>query len=235
MKNILITGASSGIGEACARFLVFQGYSVMLVGRNQKKLVQLCTDLGGNADYIAYDLENIDGIESIFQKCKERKFKLNGLVYCAGIGAAFPMRTGDWKIVDKLMHVNCLAFFEMAKFVINRKYSENGCSIVAMSSLSSVTCYPGMAAYSISKSSINTLCKVLSKEVTKRCIRVNTIMPGYVRTPMTSDRIDEDVLKEQPMGFIEPIEIAYLVEFLLSDKSKYITGTYIPISAGMNF
>lgn len=235
MKNILITGASSGIGEACARFLISQGYSVMLVARNQEKLACLCDELGKNANYIAYDLADIDGIESIFQKCKEHEFMLNGLVYCAGIGAAFPVRTGDWKIVDKLMHVNCLAFFEMAKLAINRRYSENECSIVAMSSLSSLTCYPGMVAYSISKSSINTLCKVLSKEVTKRGIRVNTIMPGYVRTPMTADRKNEDILLDQPMGYIEPIEIAYLIEFLISNKSKHITGTCIPVSAGMNF
>ena len=235
MKNILITGASSGIGEATARFLISQGYSVMLVARNEEKLKALCVELGNNAQYIAYDLMDIDRIESIFKKCKEAGFVLDGMAFCAGIAGNMPIRSMDWHFLEEMVRLNSFAFFEMAKLAVNRKYSSEGCSIVAMSSLSCLTCYPGTAAYSMSKASINAISKVLSKEVIRRGIRVNTIMPGYVRTPMMAGTEDADILAEQPMGYIEPVEIAYLIEFLLSDKSRHITGAAIPVSAGMNF
>ncbi|MBE6096540.1 MAG: SDR family oxidoreductase [Schwartzia succinivorans] len=235
MKNILITGASSGIGEATARYLASMNYYVLLVARNEEKLKKICADLGENASYIVGDLRDIDSVEGIFHECKRKCGKLDGMVYCAGIGGASPVRSEDWHVVEDVMRVNCLAFMQMAKYAVTRKYSSDGCSIVAMSSLSSVTCYHGMAAYSMSKSSINTLCKVLSKEVIRRNIRVNTIMPGYVRTPMMAGTEETDIIDEQPWGYIEPTEIAWLIEFLLSEKAKNITGACIPVSAGMIF
>lgn len=88
-------------------------------------------------------------------------------------------------------------------------------------------------AYSISKAALNAACKVLAKEVVRRRIRVNTIMPGYVRTPMTAGLTEDDIKNEQPLGFIEPGEIAQFIEYLLSDKARHITGACIPVSAGM--
>ena len=133
------------------------------------------------------------------------------------------------------MRLNCMAFVEMGRMMALRKYSADSGSIVAISSLSATTAYAGTATYTMSKAALNAVCRVLSKELLKRRIRVNTIMPGYVRTPMTEDMNEEQVVMEQPFGFIEPEEIADVIEFLLSDKSRCITGAAIPVSAGMNF
>lgn len=236
MKNILITGASSGIGEATVKYLASTGeYALMLIGRNEDKIKKLCMELGPSVYYYCYDLHNLESIENIFLYCKDNNFILNGLVYCAGIAGNLPIRSLDLGDAKTMMDINCMAFVEMAKYATNRKYSDSGCSIVAISSLSSLTGYPGTAAYTMSKNALNAVCKVLSKEVLRRGIRVNTVMPAYVRTPMMAYTKEEDILSEQPLGYIEPSEVGYLIEFLLSDKSKHLTGASIPISAGMNF
>lgn len=235
MKTVLVTGATSGIGEAVARYLAADGYRLVLVARNQQKLELLCRELGPNVHAFVYDLYDLDHIYTVFDYCREQQFVIDGLVYCAGriINSAF--RSIEIKEVRQIMDINCMAFVEMGKMMALRKYSANDGSIVAISSLGAATAYAGTVAYTMSKTALNAACRVLSKELLKRRIRVNTIMPGYVRTPMTEEMDEEQVLMEQPFGFIEPEEIAAIIEFLLSDKARCITGATIPVSAGMNF
>lgn len=234
LKKILITGASAGIGEAAAKYLTDTGYAVVLVGRNKEKLKKLCQECR-NASYYDCDLSQIDSIEGIFIWCKEQAYKLDGLVHCAGIGSSMSLKKSKNNLVANEMNINFMSFIELSKHFISRKYSSENASIVAISSLSRLTCYPGTISYSASKGALDTACKVISKEVIRRGIRVNTIMPGYVRTPRTRELSEDDVKKEQPLGFIEAVEIAYLIEFLLSDRSTHITGSSIPVSGGMNF
>jgi len=236
MKTVLITGASSGIGEATAKYLASKGYRLVLVARNQEKLKSLCDEIGGNAQSFSYDLNDLEHIQTIFDYCREQQILLNGLVYCAGEVHNEPFRRINMDSVTKTMTLNCMAFVMMGKLMTLRKYSENDGSIVAMSSLAALTSYAGTTAYTVSKSALNSACRILSKELLNRKIRVNTIMPGYVRTPMNAGVDEETIMTaDQPWGFIEPEEIAYLIEFLLSDRSRCITGAFIPVSAGMNF
>lgn len=234
MKNILITGASSGIGKATVEYLSDLGYAVVMVGRNEEKLKTLCQECE-NASYYICDLTQLEQIEHIFIWCREKGIKLEGFVHCAGIGGGMPLKASEMEFIIKMMNINCMSFIELAKHFINRKYSSDNASIVVMSSISHLTCYPSTISYSTSKGALDTACKVIAKEVIRRGIRVNTIMPGYVRTPMTAWLDEEDIKKDQPLGFIEAVEIAYLIEFLLSDRSMHITGSSIPVSGGMNF
>lgn len=235
MKTVLVTGSTSGIGEAASRRLAADGYRLVLVARNQQKLEKLCRELGPNVHSFAYDLYDLEHIHTIFDYCREREFAIDGLVYCAGISRRNAFRTINIEVAERVMRLNCMAFVEMGRMMALRKYSADSGSIVAISSLSATTAYAGTATYTMSKAALNAVCRVLSKELLKRRIRVNTIMPGYVRTPMTEDMNEEQVVMEQPFGFIEPEEIADVIEFLLSDKSRCITGAAIPVSAGMNF
>lgn len=235
MKKVLVTGASSGIGEATAKYLAKSGYELVLAARNEERLKQVCEQCGEYVHHYLCDLSDLHQISSIFAYCEEINCKLDGLVHCAGIAGNMPVRGIDIHSVIEMMNVNCMSFIELARCFINRKYSNEGAGIVAMSSLSSITCYPGTVAYSASKAALSAACKVLAKEAMKRKIRVNTIMPGYVRTPMMEGMSEEDVCKEQPLGFVEPEEVAYLIEFLLSDRAVHITGSSIPLSGGMNF
>lgn len=235
-KNILITGASSGIGRQTAHYLSELGYDVILVARNKEKLEQLAQELPNKSYIFPFDLTQLERIEEIFVFCREQELKLDGMVHCAGIGGNVPVRANEIEIMKNIMAVNYFSFVELGKYFSNRKYSNNGSSIVVISSLSSQTCYKGTGNYAASKNAVNTMVTVMAKEFTRREIRVNSIMPAYVKTPMTAHTDDfNDIENQQPYGFIEPEYIAYMIEYLLSDKAKYITGAHIPISAGMEF
>lgn len=235
MKTILITGATSGIGLETARYLIHTGYSVVLVGRNEDKLKEISLEMN-DADYIVCDLENTDSIEGIFKECLDRKIKLDGMVHSAGIGNNTPIRLVQIEHMEKLMKINYFAFLELCKGFYSRKISNDNSSIVALSSIASECKNKGSVLYSSSKSALNTAISVASKEFIKRKIRVNGLMPANVDTRMNVG-LDEVLNFEamQPMGMIPPENIAVIIEFLLSDKSRYVTGALIPVSAGMEF
>lgn len=236
-KWILITGASSGIGEAVSKYLSSQGYKVVLVARNGEKMGEISQMLPSENFVISYDLSDLTHIENIFTSCKEKGIKLDGLVHCAGINNDIPVRANDIKIMQDVTTINYYSFVEMGKYFCKKKYSKEGASIVAISSSAADACMKGMCTYSASKAALNASVRVMGKEFVKRRQRVNAIMPSFVDTPM-SERMDESLgdldnkILTQPLGLIEPIQIAYLVEFLLSDKSVYMTGACIPVSGG---
>lgn len=235
-KTVMVTGASSGIGAEVCRYLDSCGYRVIMVARNEQKMNELKSGFVQDAQVMPCDLTDFSAVDTLFTHIKDSGFKLNGLVHCAGAWSASPVRSMDVQEAEDMMHLNCFSLAALCQNFIRRGIAQENSSIVAFSSLSVKTCYEGTASYSMTKCAVDAFCKVLSKEVLRRHIRVNTIMPGYVRTPMT-EGVEEtnDVEAQQPFGIIPPVDVAYLVEFLLSDKSSYITGTSIPISGGMNF
>ncbi len=237
---ILVLGASSGIGETTARYLSGQGNTVILVSRKEEKLKQIVEELPSKGYYFPYDLQNPEGMESIFGFCKEQGLKLDGMVYCAGINRDVPVKANIISDMREVMNVNYMAFVEAGKYFGKKKYSNDGASVVAISSLSAKTCLPGMCTYAASKSALNAAVKVMAKEYMKRGIRVNAILPTLVDTEMTKRAGDyigslDDRVSVQPLGIIEPLHVAYLIEFLLSESAKYITGAEIPISAGFTY
>lgn len=233
MKQILLTGASSGIGEATARYLSECGYRLFLVARSEEKLKALCRELGEGHAYCVCDLSDYNHVNVIFEKAQEEGFVFDGVVYSAGVGFMERIRSIDLGNVSYAMNTNCFGFVAMARQLCKRKVMNDGGSIVALSSLSTETELPGSAAYSMSKAALNSVCSTLSKEMLKRRIRVNTVMPAMVHTPMNA--LNEGAEQLQPWGWIEPQDVAMLIEFLLSDKSRMITGANIPISAGMQY
>lgn len=234
-KNILITGGSQGIGAKTAEHLSSQGATVILVARNEQKLKKIQGGLSGESFVFAYDLQNLADIEKIFQFCYEKNIKLHGMVHCAGVNRDVPVRNNDIGLMQETLTVNYMSLIELAKYFIRKKYSENGSSIVAISSHATNIISAGMSIYTSSKAALEAAVKVMSKEVVKRGIRVNAIAPACVDTEMVADApfISEEIVSSaQPLGIIEPVYIAYLVDFLLSDKAKYMTGAVIPVTAG---
>ena len=233
-KKILITGASSGIGAAVSKYLSEQGYFIVLVARSEDKLKEVQDNLSGESIIIPYDFLHLENIEN---NCRREGLKLDGLVHCAGINNDIPVRANDIEIMQEVTTVNYFSFVELGKHFNRKKYSNDNASIVAISSSASVSCSKGMCT---SKAALNASVKVMGREFLKRKQRVNAVLPTFVDTPMAS-RMDESLgdlenkVAGQPLGLIEPVQIAYLVEFLLSDKSSYITGACIPVSAGAIF
>lgn len=237
MRYIMITGASSGIGEAVARYLNRrEDVSLILVARNEKKLKFLSEELGGETRYIVYDLMDTEHIENCFISCKEWGIKLDGLVHCAGIGENMPIRTIQTEHIKEMYGIHPIAFIELGKYFSKKKYSKKGASIVAMSSVASYEMGKGMTAYASSKAAVNAVVKVMAKEMLERHIRVNAVAPAFVDTPMIKEEVQrwkEEGSQPQEFGVIPPEQVAYLIDFLMSDKASYITGEIIVISAGM--
>ena len=153
------------------------------------------------------------------------------------------------------MRVNCLAFFEAGKCFANKRYSSDYSKIVAISSIASLSCEKGMGLYSASKAAMNAAVKTMAKEYVRRGILVNAVLPAGVLTPMSVRKMkQQDIVQpedlaamireiektqtivpdsQQPYGVILPSSIASLVTYLISEENRYITGSLIPVSAGM--
>lgn len=237
-KNILITGASQGIGRGVAEYLLQGGANVILIARNREKLEGLKRKYPNSAFPYLYDLCKTSGIEDIFLFCKEHGLKLHGMLHAAGISIDRPVKALEFEEMERVFRINYFSYVALTKYFLNRKYSENGASIIGMSSMASLECAKAMSQYAASKNAVNAYTKVLAREAEKRKIRVNAIAPALVDTDMTHQLCDvledfeETIITRQPFGIIPVEQIAYLAEFLLSDRSAYITGTIIPVHGG---
>ncbi len=244
MKNYIITGASSGVGEAFVRNIAATDVRQIIIGRNSDKLKLMSEELPGRIIPITYDLLDYEHIENVFKPCLDEDFKLDGMVYCAGLDGTWPIKANNVLRLNEIMTVNCYSFVEMSRFFYSKRYSVDGSSIVAISSIASLNPDKGMLAYSMSKAALNTVIKTASKEFVRRKIRVNGILPGGILTPMAKkkgemlDSIVENAAAHnnpQPLGMIPVIDIAEMIEYLLSDKAAYMTGELTVMSAGRNY
>lgn len=257
MGTYLITGASSGIGKACAIKLTKDGHNVILVARNAKKMQTLLQEMPGENYCFDYDLNDMEHIKDIFNFSKEVSGKLDGMIYAAGINADIPFKGMSPEKFTEIMNINCGSFAIMGKFFSNRKYSNDNARIVTISSSASISCDKGMGLYSASKAAMNSLVKTMSKEFIPRGILVNAVLPAGVLTPMAIEKIkimtgdelclDEitnrlssqkyfiDISSEQPFGMILPHNLADIICYLISPSNRYITGALVPVSAGRCF
>lgn len=234
-KNILVAGASSGIGKETAIYLASQGANVVLVARNEEKLRQIAAQIGERAFVCVCDLQKSEDTAELFRYIREQNLILDGLVYSAGIARPVPVRIETMANAEETMRINCLSFLELGKQFYSRQHSRNGAAIVAISSMAAVRPKMGQASYASSKAALNCVVEVMAKEFLKRKIRVNAIMPSYVETPMVSGDVGYGMnrgIGDMPLGVIEPKQISYLAEFLLSEKSLHITGASIPVTSG---
>lgn len=240
-KNVLVTGASSGMGRAVTRLMYQEGATVVAVARGQEKLRALAEELGERVLVYPADLSELEGVQGLFDFCKKNSLKLDGIVHCAGTAMTCPLRANSIEKTEYLMRVNFESLVEICRFAASKRYTNEGASIVALSSTAALCGDRGLSVYSASKAAINTFVKSAAMELVSRKIRINAIAPAMVQTQMYYDTIEEIPSMEaviqnaQPFGLIEPEAIAELAEFLLSEKAKYITGSIIIVGAGHVF
>lgn len=235
--NYLVTGATSGLGEYISRALAACGHHVILLGRKEEKLNKLCCEIGENAQGITVDLEDTEKIAEVFKNCP---VKLNGMIHCAGLNESSLLKMSERETAQKVMNVNSLSFVELGKHFCKKKHSCEGASIVVVSSMAAKNCPAGMGLYSASKAALNSLVMTMARENTKRKIRVNAVMPGYLEKAMQNEVLlwqlkssGDDMLKEiQPFGLIPYEQVWMMIDFLLSEHSRYVTGSIIEISGG---
>lgn len=247
-KNYLIVGASSGIGEACVHKLSEEAENLIIIARNKEKLNVLQSQYEGKINIfpVPYDVTDLEHINTVFAVCKDNHIKLDGMVYSAGMDGTWPVKINNTALMQEMMRVNCFGFVEMARNFYSKRFSADGASIVAVSSIASLLNETGMSAYCASKAALNSYVKTMSKEFVRRGIRVNAVLPAGVSTPMAEKKgsllsgLAAAELNEksstfpdpQPLGMIPPDIVASQIAFLLSDQAGYITGELLTMGAG---
>ena len=235
-KNILITGASSGIGEATAILCDSLGATIILTGRNKEKLDSVAKQLKNKSIVIAADLLNASEINSLAKDCPE----IDGLANCAGIVKPLPIKFIRQKNIDEVMNSNfSSAVLVCSELATAKKFKEKA-SVVFISSVSSLHPYLGGALYSSSKAAIEAFARSFAIENSTKKIRANVVSPALVKTNIftetekaTSKEEMDQYEAQYPLGFGEPIDVANCIAFLLSDASKWITGTTIKMDGGL--
>jgi NAD(P)-dependent dehydrogenase (short-subunit alcohol dehydrogenase family) len=238
-KRILVTGASAGIGRACAVKLAALGAECVLIGRNRERLEETRQSLAGAGHLVLpFDLSRIDDIASLPVLMKARERQLSGLVHSAGICPIVPLAATTPKVLQETFQINFGAFVELCRQFTKRFFFNDGGSLVALSSVSSMIGWPGGSAYCSAKAALNGYIRVLALELARRKIRANTVCPSYVKTAMMdstgseAERTFADCEAAQPLGIIEPGDVAGVVAFLMSDESRFITGTNLVVDGG---
>ncbi len=242
-KKIIITGASGGIGRVASEQLARLGAQLVLVDVFPNRLKDTLHGLEGDGhrDYII-NLAKIEEIEPVIERIGEEVGTLSGFVHCAGIAPMRPFKMTRYSDILPTMQINYFSFVEIVRcLTAKKKRFADGGSIVAMSSTGSIHGKPTKVAYSASKAAIDASIRCMICDLKQRKIRINSIMPSWVNTEMFTaflrDYPDSKDIKEieerQYMGVSEPIEVANVIAFLLSDATKTITGTSILMDGGI--
>lgn len=234
-KAILVTGASSGIGRGIAVTCSKMGATVIINGRNMKRLEETLSLMEGENHLVAVgDLTNPTSLFEMVGKLP----KLDGVVQCAGIGQRMPCKDLHLEDVDQVMDVNFKAPVMLQAELLRQKKINKGASIVFVASIASWSPSFGNSVYSASKGAIISYANCLALELAPRKIRVNCISPAMVWTDLIlADGIDEEQLKEDEQKYPlkrygQPDDIANLVIYMLSDASTWMTGSNVKISGG---
>jgi NAD(P)-dependent dehydrogenase (short-subunit alcohol dehydrogenase family) len=240
-KNIVITGASSGIGRQCAITFSQMGANVILIALEEDKLLETKNLLlGGNNLFYTMDITRYEEIERIISDAVSKVGKISGFVHSAGIEMTLPLNILKPEHYAKVYSVNVISAFEISKKISQKKHlDESGASFVFIASIMSEYGQSGKIGYCSSKGALVAGARAMALELIAKKIRVNCISPAVVRTEMSQTLLDSltpdaqnEVLKMHPMGIGHPQDVANGCVFLLSDASKWITGINLNIDGG---
>ena len=240
-KNIVITGASSGIGRQCAITFSKLGANVILIARNKERLKEIYDRLNkGNHLIISQDITEYDRLEEIINIAVNKVGRISGFIHSAGIEMTLPLRSMQPSYYEEMFSINVIAGFELVRIISKNKYlDESGASFVFISSIMGIVGNTALVGYSASKGALISAIKSMAIEFIPKNIRVNCILPGHVETEMANklfEKISEESKKEiinmHPLGLGKPEDIANTCAFLLSDASRWITGTNLIVDGG---
>ena len=235
-KVILVTGAASGIGRATALLASHLGGKLILVDLNGDGLMGTVNKIGDpNVPHYVVDLTNEGDVDNMISSLP----KLDGVVSNAGIVYSLLAKFNETSDMEKIFRINTFSHINMIQRLINQKKLNKSASIVFTSSMSGVFCgIAGGSLYGATKAALAGYSKALALELAPRGIRVNTVHPGMIQTPLTSNTalsqtiLDEDA-KNYPLGrYGKPEEVAAAIVYLLSDATIWMTGTQLLIDGG---
>ncbi len=235
-----ITGASRGIGRACALALAGAGVKVVLAARQLDKLEEAAAEIraaGGTSFVVPIDLSSQDSIKGAFSKASKEFGRIDILVNNAGItrdGLALRMKRDDW---DAVLQTNLSGSFFCIQQVISPMIRERWGRIINITSVVAEAGNPGQANYCAAKAGLIGLTKSLAQELASRNVTVNAVAPGFVETDMTgalTDELKAKITESVPLKRIgKPEDIAAAIKFLAGDEASYITGHVLDVNGGM--
>lgn len=240
-KHIVVTGASSGVGQQTAVTLSQLGAKVSILARNEANL-QKTLDLMEGEGHKAYpfDVRNIDDIEGLVKTIVADGGKIDGFVHVAGIGTSKPIGMTRYDFILDMMNIHLFSFVEFARVIGKKKFSNDWCSYVGISS--SATFMPGGAkvAYTTTKGALDASVRALSVDLgISRKQRFNTINPAWIHTQLFDQTVAnlgqeqmDEMAEKQFLGVMEPENVAMCIAFLVSDASRMITGRNILMDGG---
>jgi meso-butanediol dehydrogenase/(S,S)-butanediol dehydrogenase/diacetyl reductase len=234
-KTAIVTGGSTGIGKAISEKFIEYGADVVIAARSEAAGRETAEELG--CEFVQCDVSDYDQVEALVDATVEEFGGLDIVVNNAGIGQSGSieeMSVEEWQTV---LNVNLSGVMYGSRAAMPHLRESDGC-IVNVASIFGLVGGPGAPAYSAAKGGVVNLTRELAVDYAGEGVRINSVCPGFVETPMTDDYLDEEqfyefVRGQTPMGRVaEPDEISGIVAFLASDEASYITGANIPVDGG---
>lgn len=236
-KKVLVTGASSGIGRACAVYASRLGAKVVVTGRRAGELERTLGEMERPGEHLVMpgDLTDSAFASSIPQTCGP----FDGFVHSAGICLPMPAGVVREKQLLETMRINHFAFMSLMGAFASRKNANEGFSAVAISSVSSSSGWAGGSVYAASKGALEASVRSLAVELAPKGFRVNAVCPSNIKTPLSESlaalaggKAVSSLEDSHPSGFGTPEQVASVVSFLLSDASSYMTGACVAVDGG---
>lgn len=236
-KTILVTGASSNIGRQIAVKCSEMGANVIITARNEERLKETVEKMAGKGHRIIQsDLSDAEQIPDLVDQMPE----LDGVVMCAAIFRTTPIRNNRRKYTEEIFKTNTFANIDLVQLLLKNKKIKDGGSILFISSVAANRPYAGNALYSATKGAINSFCQVLAIEQGNRKIRANCVSPGIIKSDMaqadwavTQEELDKEEARF-PLGFGHTEDIAYAAVYMMSDASRWVTGTNMIVDGGQS-
>lgn len=237
-KTILVTGASSGIGQATAIECSKLGAKVVITGRNAERLQETYAQLEGDGHIqLLAELADQASVEKLVTDCPE----LNGVVLCAGIAKTLPLSFATRDKLDEMFDTNFFAPVELVRLLLKKKKLMKGSSVAIVSSIGGVMSYKvGNGVYGASKAALTSIMKFLAVELAPKRIRVNAVHPGMTNTGLihrgtiSEEQLKADMERYPLKRYGEPEDIARGIVYLLSDASAWVTGHSLVIDGGVS-
>ncbi|HSZ97710.1 MAG TPA: SDR family NAD(P)-dependent oxidoreductase [Bradyrhizobium sp.] len=241
MHNVLVTGGSRGIGLAIAQRLAGSGYHVIAVARREGDELRDAIGVAGKEGhgrihFRAFDLSEVDAIPAFVKSLRDEFGAIYGLVNNAGLGTEGLLATMHNSEIEALMRLNVLSPIILTKYVVRHMMADGAGRIINMSSIIASTGYNGLSVYAATKAAATGFTRSLAREVGKLGITVNAIAPGFIDTELTHSLGAEQrqriagrsALRRLP----ETGDVASMVEYLLGEGGRNITGTVLTVDAG---